>query len=266
MKEKRSINEQEKLILNSKSDLLNISIDKINNINIENFSGIYFNKLYEEAVKSEALLETDECSPVRKPKITKKFSKKSKSNKTKLNKSIIKTKSIDKKRFSEENNYFITPKAEQYEDNQKNKDLNNNNNNKYKTNKKKKKNKKYSINRIIFSIKYDSFFGEEVAVLGSISKLGFWKLDEGLHLKWNEGNIWKGEINLNSKDIKTFEFKFVVFEKDKIKYWEEGENNIFNIDEIINNYIEKNKKGIYNKYRYEYDEKNKSLLIQRRWN
>ena len=88
-------------------------------------------------------------------------------------------------------------------------------------------------------IKYNSIYGEEVVILGSTAKFGNWNLNKGFHLKWNEGNIWTGEMLFENGDIQNFEFKFVVVEKEKIKYWESGENNIFNHEELINN-IRKN--------------------------
>ena len=65
-------------------------------------------------------------------------------------------------------------------------------------------------------------------------------------------------------DIQNFEFKFVVVEKEKIKYWESGENNIFNHEELINS-IRKNKIGSSSKYKYEYNERNNSLFIKSNW-
>ena len=217
---------KEILIINSKIDLLKISIDKISNFKLENFSGKYFNKLYDEAIKSESLLETEESSPVKKIKKEKKAIKKE-----------------NKKRIDKNVNYIvITPK----------KPVNEN------------KQSFYVIDKIIFALKYNSIFGEEVFVLGSISKLGFWDLRRGLPLKWNEGNIWIGEISLDKKDLKNFEFKFVVVEKGNIKFWESGTNNIINFEELINK-MKNNKVGRYNKYKYEYDENNKSLLIKCSW-
>ena len=217
---------KEILIINSKIDLLKISIDKISNFKLENFSGKYFNKLYDEAIKSESLLETEESSPVKKIKKEKKAIKKE-----------------NKKRIAQNVNYIvITPK----------KPVNEN------------KQSFYVIDKIIFALKYNSIFGEEVFVLGSISKLGFWDLRRGLPLKWNEGNIWIGEISLDKKDLKNFEFKFVVVEKGNIKFWESGTNNIINFEELINK-MKNNKVGRYNKYKYEYDENNKSLLIKCSW-
>ena len=45
---------QGKLVINSITDLLKIPIQKIHNSKIENFSGIYFDKIYEEAIISES--------------------------------------------------------------------------------------------------------------------------------------------------------------------------------------------------------------------
>ena len=217
---------KEILIINTKTDLLKISIDKISNFKLENFSGIYFNKLYDEAIKSESLLETEESSPVKKIKKEKKAIKKE-----------------NKKRIAQNVNYIVIPPKNPVNEN---------------------KQSFYVINKIIFSIKYNSLFGEEVLVLGSISKLGFWDLRRGLPLKWNEGNIWIGEISLDKNDLKNFEFKFVVVEKGNIKFWESGTNNIINFEELINK-MKNNKVGRYNKYNYEYNENNKSLFIKCSW-
>ena len=78
-------------------------------------------------------------------------------------------------------------------------------------------NNEIKINKIAFSIKYNSIYGEEVVILGSTAKFGNWNLNKGFHLKWNEGNIWTGEMFFENGDIQNFEFKFVVVEKEKIK-------------------------------------------------
>ena len=120
------------------------------------------------------------------------------------------------------------------------------------------------LNKIIFSIIYNSIYGEEVCILGSTRKLGNWKSSEALHLKWNSGNLWKGEIKVEVEDLKDFEFKFVIMEKGKIKYWESGDNNVFKFAELINEF-QFNKKGKYNKYEYDYNKNNGNLLIICLW-
>jgi hypothetical protein len=64
----------------------------------------------------------------------------------------------------------------------------------------------YKIDKIIFHIRYDSKFGDNIGILGSIEELGNWCQDKILYLKWNKGNIWKGEVELTS-EIEKFEFK-----------------------------------------------------------
>ena len=44
---------QEKIVINSISDLLKIPIHQIHNTKLENFSGDYFDKIYEETIKME---------------------------------------------------------------------------------------------------------------------------------------------------------------------------------------------------------------------
>jgi len=237
-------NNQEKLVINSLSDLIKISIEEIYNLNLYNFRGDYFNKLYKEAIRSETLLETEVPSLNKTIEYPKKTHKRKKT-KYKNNNHRIKSKSTVKNNLTDEDNSIIIPPNDSLM-----KDKNSSGN--------------YHINKIKFSIKYNTCYGEELAILGSTSNLGFWKLSEGLKLKWNEGNVWTGEININNKDFKNFEFKFVVVENNNIKLWQNGENNVFNYDELINN-LKSYRVGKFNKYEYEYDENNSSIIIKCYW-
>ena len=67
---------------------------------------------------------------------------------------------------------------------------------------------------------------------------------------WNKGNIWKGERKIE-RDINFFEFKFVIEEKNKIKWWQEEENNKINLEQITKDGI--NKSGSYNNGNYKYN-------------
>ena len=58
------------------------------------------------------------------------------------------------------------------------------------------------INKIIFSIIYDTTFGEEVGILGSMPNLGNWNQTGIFYLKWNNGNIWMGEIPIETNPPK----------------------------------------------------------------
>ena len=225
-------NKQKKMIINTTSDLLKIPLYILNNSKIQNFSGIYFEEIYQEAIKDEILSETDDSSQNK--KINKSPKKESKYNQTLKNINSLNN-LINKKKYSGEEEIALT--------------LN-------------------QIKKIKFIIQYNTNFGEEVAILGSIPLLGFWKLEGKFKLKWNEGNIWTGEIDMNKDNMKYFEFKFVIIEKNNIKLWENGNNNIFGYEDIIKNVhknVQKNRIGKYDKYTYEYDKNEKMLILKCNW-
>ena len=221
-------NKQEKMIINTTSDLLKIPLYILNNSKIQNFSGIYFEEIYQEAIKDEILSETDDSSQNK--KINKSPKKESNSNQKLKNINSLNN-LINKKKYSGEEEIALT--------------LN-------------------QIKKIKFIIQYNTNFGEELAILGSIPLLGFWKLEGKFKLKWNEGNIWTGEIDMNKDNMKYFEFKFVIIEKNNIKLWENGNNNIFGYEDIIKN-VQKNRIGKYDKYTYEYDKNEKLLILKCNW-
>ena len=122
----------------------------------------------------------------------------------------------------------------------------------------------YPLNKIIFCLTYNSVFGEEVGIVGSIEKLGNWEEKSVKTMKWNKGNIWIRELELNPTDLVDFEFKFVVLERNKIKKWESGNNNIVNFTGLINEF-QSSTHGRYNKYEYEYNPNTGELTIKCYW-
>ena len=85
------------------------------------------------------------------------------------------------------------------------------------------------IEKINFQIKYDTKFGEDLAVIGSIKKLGNWQIDRALKMGWNDNNIWKGTLYLDRKNIFEFEYKFIVTSGNYVKRWEDGFNRKFDL-------------------------------------
>ena len=142
-----------------------------------------------------------------------------------------------------------------------------NNNKKYNSNNKKNNNKndkinnnsEFKINKIIFYIRYDSNYGDNIGILGSTEKLGNWSQDKILYLKWNKGNIWTGEIDVDDSFFANFEFKFIN-RHDGIIYWEKGLNNVVNLNELVQ-LLKYQKKGRFNKYEYKYDINNFTLVL-----
>ena len=85
------------------------------------------------------------------------------------------------------------------------------------------------IEKINFQIKYDTKFGEVLAVIGSIKELGNWQIDRALKMGWNDNNIWKGTLYLDRKNIFEFEYKFIVTSGNYVKRWEDGFNRKFDL-------------------------------------
>ena len=129
----------------------------------------------------------------------------------------------------------------------------------------------FRIGKIIFQIKYDTKFGEDISVIGSINELGNWDINRALKLGWNDGNIWKGTLVL-SNNIKDFEYKFILKYGNYVKRWEDGYNrkiNLLKIKDLIETYpgnyshvYLKNIEGI--NIDYYYDDSILNLICQ--WN
>ena len=122
----------------------------------------------------------------------------------------------------------------------------------------------YPLKKIVFVIKYNSSFGEEVGILGSLQILGNWEQKRVFKLKWNSGHIWKGEIFVTNDSVKDFEFKFVILQDNSVKNWENGSNNKFNYD-LLFNQIRVKRKGFYSKYDYDYNITNGELVLSCKW-
>ena len=123
--------------------------------------------------------------------------------------------------------------------------------------------KNVSIRKITFSIKYNTVYGEEIGILGSIPQLGNWSEDRVMYLKWSNG-IWTGTINYDDY-MKDFEYKFVLIENKKVSIWESGNNNKFVLSSLINE-IRFKPRGYFNKYEYEYNKNTGELKLRSSWN
>ena len=128
----------------------------------------------------------------------------------------------------------------------------------------------FKLNVIYFEMKYDTQMGENIAVIGSIDRLGNWDTSRVLNLKWNEGNVWGASLDYN--EINDFEYKFIFVKDGYVKEWEDGINRKF-IFQQIKSLIEPNLingniirlKNIMSQS-LEYDFNNYSLKIISEWN
>jgi hypothetical protein len=203
------------IIINDKSDLNKISLNDIINENLLKFGGTYFNKLYEKARYEEIMDNYEKLS----------------------------LKGCSILRYKSKNNELYKIDEEEYnemkklkKENRSIKSDNSINRTKQKTeqilNQKTNTNCSFKLQKINFEIKFDTFIGQSISIIGSIDKLGNWDEYKALNMNWTEGNIWKA--NIEHDDIKSFEYKFIFMENGAIKKWEDGINRIFSFSQIKN--------------------------------
>ena len=248
-----SDNSKPDIVINDKIDLNQIPLNDIINKNLLNFCGEYFDKLYENA-RYEELVENNERLSLKRRALSNYSLKKSELFK------------IDEEEYNEINTLKESRNIKS--DNiiycnikQKEEKL---------LNLPTKLNLPFKLNKINFEIKFDTFFGQSISIIGSIDKLGNWNEYKALNMNWNEGNIWKA--NIEDDNIKCFEYKFIILENGIIKKWEDGINRYFSLTQIknlfesnllngniikINNIMEQSIEYNYNDY---------SLTIISEWN
>ena len=248
----------QKIILDTQEDLYNLPVEVIKNTKIYNYSGKYYDELYKRALDIEAGKE------VKKP-----IRKKSEPKKEEIKKPEIK---------KTQNNNNIVPKSEVKKPKKKKSSTNSNNTsnpnkiniNAQITNKPEKKKAEIKIDKIIYQMQYQTFMGQELGVIGSISQIGNWDQGNATKLRWTDGNIWIVDIYLNG--ITEFEYKFIFIENNWVKTWEDGNNRFYNFNEIKGRLDNGNVNGdfIYvydfNQTNLEYDIKNNTLKIICQWN
>ena len=203
------------IIINDKSDLNKISLNDIINENLLKFGGTYFNKLYEKARYEEIMDNYEKLS----------------------------LKGCSTLRYKSKNNELYKIDEEEYNEMKKLKKENRSIKSDNSINRTKQKteqilnqitntNCSFKLQKINFEIKFDTFIGQSISIIGSIDKLGNWDEYKALNMNWTEGNIWKANIEYD--DNKGFEYKFIFMENGAIKKWEDGINRIFSFSQIKN--------------------------------
>ena len=77
---------------------------------------------------------------------------------------------------------------------------------------------------VTFKISYETKFGQELAVVGSIGELGEWK-DYDHWLQWTDGHIWVSKAPLITKSS-TFRYKYALLDTDRNLIWESGVDRV----------------------------------------
>ena len=247
-----------KININEKSDLNKIALETILNEKLINFGGDYYNKLYEKAEREEIKEKYGKPTKKQSELIYYKF---------KNNSDLFQ---IDEVEYNEKQNIKLSKRTTKSDNSINISKLSNKqilNNNTFKSN---HTNPIFKVKKIFFEVKFETRMGQSISVIGSIDKLGNWNESKALNMNWNEGNIWKA--NMEFENIKGFEYKFIFMENGAIKQWEDGINRIFSLNQIRNllepnliygNFIKLN--NIMNQsIEYNYDDY--SLTIISEWN
>ena len=247
-----------KININEKSDLNKIALETILNEKLINFGGDYYNKLYEKAEREEIKEKYGKPTKKQSELIYYKF---------KNNSDLFQ---IDEVEYNEKQNIKLSKRTTKSDNSINISKLSNKqilNNNTIKSN---QTNPIFKVKKIFFEVKFETRMGQSISVIGSIDKLGNWNESKALNMNWNEGNIWKA--NMEFENIKGFEYKFIFMENGAIKQWEDGINRIFSLNQIRNllepnliygNFIKLN--NIMNQsIEYNYDDY--SLTIISEWN
>lgn len=78
-------------------------------------------------------------------------------------------------------------------------------------------------------VNYQTKFGENLYVVGSIPELGNWNPEKGLKLNYHDGYDWTSALRLDGKP-QLIQYKYVVYNAE-LGYakWEDGENRVLNM-------------------------------------
>ena len=220
------MNESNHLILENITDLLKISPDKLQNAHYSDFCGKYFEQINKEVIKSES----KKIKPKKENKINSNTLTINRKQKNIIGYILNENNPIQ---ISGYNNYYI------------------------------KEEEPYQINKIVFNIYYNTLFGQEIAISGSSNKLGKWDKNHLFFLKWTEGGVWVGELDIDG-GYEDFEFKFVLCYNKNIIDWEPGDNNNVYFTALLNE-IKEYQKGKFNKYEYDYNQNEGILTLNCYW-
>ena len=295
-----------KVVINTKEDLNKLSISILKNTKIFDFTGDYFDFIYQRALgleknptEKESLLTSNSLL------VNKNLNKKVPLKDTSKTAKIIKTakkatkkianisSNIQKKKEEKKNNantninnnlFFNQDNYNSYNNNNvinNNNDISDYENQSLPLTSSNKYNndigmqplvKILKIDKIVFQMKYNTLPGEDLGVIGSIEELGMWDQNKALKLVWNNGNVWKTKINFNFSRTNSFEFKFIFISNGRVKQWEDGSNRKL-IYEQLKEMVEPNIKEGYlvelknvNGNNIIYNHKDNSLTVVCDWN
>ncbi|KXX67251.1 4-alpha-glucanotransferase [Flammeovirga sp. SJP92] len=90
-----------------------------------------------------------------------------------------------------------------------------------------------------FKIHYDTQFGQQLKIVGSLPSLGKNKKDEALEMSYLGGGVWFAEVDLSKTKAKSFTYNYLLVDKSNgIVYQEDGAPRKVELDKTLyKNYI-----------------------------
>ena len=88
---------------------------------------------------------------------------------------------------------------------------------------------KYIEYRLTLKVTYQTYYGQEIGIVGNIPQLGSWDTSKPLKMKWTEGHIWMAEdipISENNGDPTYFMYKYVLLYNGNFQFYEQGLDRI----------------------------------------
>jgi hypothetical protein len=255
-------NDDNKVLIDNAIDLYKTPIHVLISTKLYNFSGKYYKKIFDEAIKEEQNEKNN-------PQFNQNINMNNNNNNMNNNNNYIN----QNNNYNNINNSYQNNSNNNYSYQSSN--LNTQPSSYYNSSSSSFNQQSYSrrqiqINKIIFKVNFQTRMGQELGVIGSLQELGNWNQNNVLRLKWTDGNNWVNEINFEFQS--NFEYKFIMIINGRPQKYEDGGNRIFNLYDIKNMLENSGRAGdiIYlNNIRrtdIEYDYRDNSLKLISRWN
>lgn len=86
--------------------------------------------------------------------------------------------------------------------------------------------RRHRARRVIqFRLNYETYYGQDVFVVGSVPALGFWDPQKAVPLRWCPGHVWSGDATVSVEDG-NIEYKFITKDRNTGSVvWEPGFNH-----------------------------------------
>ena len=86
--------------------------------------------------------------------------------------------------------------------------------------------------KLTLKIKYETYYGQQLAVVGNIPQLGSWDVRKAIKMTWCDGHIWKADnisISEANGDKTYFMYKYILLHEGHLQRYERGLDRIADV-------------------------------------